>query len=66
MAYPPRRTLFDLLAAELSGGGRTRGAADLVALAGAADRRAIRALTAPLRLFRRGEPLALMPFGFVN
>jgi hypothetical protein len=35
-------------------------------LAGGADQRAIGALTAPVRLFRRSEPLALMPFAFVR
>ena len=28
--------------------------------------RALGALTAPVRLFRRGEPLALMPYVFVR
>jgi len=28
--------------------------------------RALAAVTAPVRLFRRGEPLALMPFAFVR
>ena len=36
------------------------------ALAGVSDMRALAALTAPVRLFRRGEPLALMPFAFVR
>ena len=35
-------------------------------LAGGPEGRAIAALTAPVRLFRRGEPLALMPFAFVR
>jgi protease IV len=65
VTYPPRRTLYDLLAQELSGGSRS-GMADLASLVGVADRRAIGALTAPFRLFRRGEPLALMPLSFVD
>jgi hypothetical protein len=32
----------------------------------AGDRRVLAALTVPGRLFRRGEPLALMPFAFVR
>jgi hypothetical protein len=35
-------------------------------LAGPSERRAMAALSAPTRLFRRGEPLALMPFTFVR
>ena len=62
--YPPRRSLFDLLAGELSGGSGS-GMASLVALLGVTDRSAIGALTAPWRLFRRGEPLALMPVSFL-
>ena len=40
--------------------------AQLAALLGIRDRRAVGALTAPIRLFRRGEPLALMPFGYIR
>jgi len=35
-------------------------------LASGAEQRAVGALSAPVRLFRRGEPLALMPFTFVR
>jgi hypothetical protein len=35
-------------------------------LLGFRDPRALQALSAPLRLFRRGEPLALMPNVFVH
>ena len=38
----------------------------LGALLGIRDRRALQTLTAPLRLFRRGEPLAIMPNVFVR
>ena len=34
--------------------------------AGGVEGRVIAALTAPVRLFRRGEPLALIPFAFVR
>ena len=36
------------------------------ALTGGLDRQAIGAVSAPIHLFRRGEPLALMPWSFVN
>jgi hypothetical protein len=36
------------------------------ALFGVTEGRAVEALTTPLRLFRRGEPLALMPNVFLR
>jgi len=33
---------------------------------GRAQARAMASATAPVRLFRRGEPLALMPFAFAR
>jgi hypothetical protein len=42
-----------------------RGAA-LAALLGLSDRRALRAIAAPLHVFRRGEPLAIMPNVFLH
>ena len=59
--YPPRRSLYAALAERFGGG-----ASALSEWLGAGDRRALAALTAPVRLFRRGEPLALMPFAFVR
>jgi protease-4 len=61
VVYPPRRTLFEALS-ETLGGDVSLNAWSL--LANSAERRAVAALTAPTRLFRRGEPLALMPFAF--
>jgi len=61
--YPPRRSFYEALASQL-GAGSASGA--LQALFAGADARAIAALTAPIRMFKRGEPLALMPFAFVR
>ena len=61
--YPPRRSLYDLLMSSFAGMDER---AQLAALLGIRDRRAVGTLTAPIRLFRRGEPLALMPFGYVR
>ena len=61
--YPPRRSFYEALASRLGAGSATR---TWQAFVGGADARAIAALTAPIRLFRRGEPLALMPFTFVR
>jgi len=62
VVYPARRSFYEALAERFGG----RGAGALTALMGRADARAVAALTAPIRLFRRGEPLALMPFTFVR
>ena len=62
VVYPPRRSFYEALA-EQFGGGATQA---FTTLLGRADARAVAALTAPIRLFRRGEPLAMMPFTFVR
>jgi protease IV len=63
VVYPERRSLFDMLSEQFGGVG-TAGLWSM--LAGTSERRAMAALSAPTRLFRRGEPLALMPFTFVR
>ncbi len=61
--YPERRSLYDAISEQFGG----TGSAGLWSmLAGSTERRAVAALSAPTRLFRRGEPLALMPFTFVR
>jgi protease-4 len=62
VAYPTRRTLFQALSDQFGGGQMNLWSV----LAGGAEQRAVAALTAPARLFRRGEPLALMPYAFVR
>lgn len=63
VVYPRRRSLYDVLSREFGGGS---GAGLWAMLAGPEERRAMAALSAPVRLFRRGEPLALMPFTLVR
>ena len=63
VVYPQRRSLYETFAEQFGTGGIT---GVWSALAGGAERRAVAALTAPARLFRRGEPLALMPFTFMR
>ena len=60
VVYPPSRTLYEALAHQLASP-----AAGAWASLGS-EARALAALTAPVRIFRRGEPLALMPFAFVR
>ena len=61
VVYPPRRSIYEALTEQFGGGGNA-----WTLLATRAEQRALAALTAPARLFRRGEPLALMPFAFVR
>jgi protease-4 len=63
VAYPPRRSFYETLTEQF------RSSTSFSAwnlLAGGREGRALAALTAPVRLFRRGEPLALMPFAFMR
>jgi protease-4 len=64
VVYPARRSIYDLLTEQF--GGARFNAWNLLQLGGAAERNAIAALTAPARLFRPGEPLALMPFALLR
>lgn len=63
VVYPPRRGFFEALADPFGDSAR---AARLSWLPGAWERRALGVLTAPLTLFRRGEPLAIMPNVFLR
>ena len=59
--YTGRRTLYEALTEQFGG------ASVLSHFAGRERRQGASVpLTAPMRLFRRGEPLALMPFAFVR
>jgi protease-4 len=60
--YPQRKSVFELMQAPF--GAESSGA--LKALLGLQDARTIETLTAPLRVFRQGEPLAIMPNVFVR
>jgi protease-4 len=62
VVYPPRRSFYQALANQFGGGA---GASAWSVLAGR-DMRALAALTTPIRLFKPGEPLALMPFTFTR
>ena len=64
VVYPPRRNVYELIAESLRSENRASLAA--AALLPADERRALALLTAPVRLFRHGEPLALMPDFFIR
>ena len=61
VVFTGRRSLYEALSEQLGGG-----ASLLSVLGSRSDARAIGALTAPMRLFKRGEPLTLLPFAFVR
>jgi protease-4 len=61
VVYPPRRSIYEALTEQFG-----TGASAWSLLANRAERQALAALTAPARLFRRNEPLALMPFTFMR
>jgi hypothetical protein len=61
VVYPPRRTVLELLARSMQGEAAPETLLPL--LLRPAERQAAAIATAPMRLFRRGELLALLPFG---
>ena len=63
VVYPPRKSFYEVLSNPF---GASEGSRILGAMLGMRDPRSIDALTAPLRVFRRGEPLAIMPNVFVR
>jgi protease-4 len=63
--YPPRRSLYEMVADPLGQAGGARGAAAWSLLA-PEERRVASALLVPWRLLRDGEPLALMPFVYLR
>jgi len=63
VVFPPKKTLFDVVSEPLN---RPDGSAALTSLLGNQNARALEAVTSPLRMFRRGEPLTLMPNVFVG
>jgi protease IV len=67
VAYPPRKSFYELLSEQISGSSDSMAvAAWLSANLSEGEIDALRIMRGPLALFRRGEPLALMPFTFVR
>jgi protease-4 len=66
VTYPRRRSVYEAFSDQF-GGSSDSGISGLWRLLGGrAQARAVASATAPVRLFRRGEPLALMPFAFTR
>jgi protease IV len=60
--YPQRKSIYELVQNPFG----TRAGGLLGALIGMKEAKAVETITAPLRMFRRGEPLALMPNVFLR
>ncbi|HVD94199.1 MAG TPA: signal peptide peptidase SppA [Vicinamibacterales bacterium] len=61
--YPPKKSFYDIVRDPFGSADR---ATTLASLLGIGSPKVIQAMTAPLQVFRRGEPLALMPNVFVR
>ena len=67
VVYPPRKSFYEIVSDELSGSRDSRAvAAWLTANLSTGELEILRAVRSPLGLFRRGEPLALMPVTFIR
>jgi protease IV len=64
--YPPRRSLYELVANPFGSASLARSAGPLGALFTDPRAKALESLAARLHLFRSGEPLTLMPNVFVR
>ena len=63
VVYPPKKSFYDLFKSPFGASDR---AATLAAMLGFTNPRVLQQLAAPLQVFRRGEPLALMPNVFLR
>jgi protease IV len=67
VVYPPRKSFYEIVSNELTGSRESRAvSAWLSANLSNGEMDILRAVRGPLGLFRRGEPLALMPFTFLR
>ncbi|HTG99704.1 MAG TPA: signal peptide peptidase SppA [Vicinamibacterales bacterium] len=63
VVYPSKKSFYDIVRSPFGASDR---ATALAVLLGIRDPRPLQTLTAPLQVFRRGEPLAIMPNVFVR
>jgi protease IV len=70
VVYPPRKSFYELLSEQFSGSSDSAQSAAVSAWVGAnlssGEIEALRIIRGPFAMFRRGEPLALLPFTFVR
>ncbi|MBI4486966.1 MAG: signal peptide peptidase SppA [Acidobacteria bacterium] len=67
VVFPPRKSFYELISEQLSGSGDSLAVgAWLSAPLSKGEIDALRTMRGPLGMFRRGEPLALMPFTYLR
>jgi protease-4 len=66
VVYPPRKSFYEILTDEFSGSTESRMAALVSANLSTGELEVLRTIRGPLGWFRRGEPLALMPFSYLR
>ncbi len=67
IVYPPRKSLYELVSEQFSGPSDSLAVrAWLAANLSSGEMEALRIVRGPFAMFRRGEPLALMPFTFLR
>src|SRR5262252_258581 len=67
VVYPPRKSFYELLSDQISGASESAAVtAWLDANLSSGEIEALRMMRGPFAMFRRGEPLALMPFTFLR
>jgi hypothetical protein len=67
VVYPPRKSFYELISDQWSGGGESAAVSTwLSANLSKTELQMLRTIRGPFAMFRRGEPLALMPMEFVR
>ena len=67
VVYPPRKSFYEILSDQLNGTNQSIEMGRwLAASLSKGELEVLRAMRGPLAMFRRGEPLALMPFTFLR
>jgi protease-4 len=66
VVYPPRKSFYEILSEQLNGTSQSQMAQWLAASLSRGELELLRAVRGPIAMFRRGEPLALMPFTYLR
>jgi protease-4 len=70
VVYPPKKSFYEILTDQFGGSGESTESVAvgrwLTTNLSVGELDALRAIRGPLAMFRRGEPLALMPFTFLR
>jgi protease-4 len=67
VVYPPRKSFYEIVADQFNGSGDQAAVSTwLAANLSKGELEALRVMRGPLTMFRRGEPLALMPMSFLR